>query len=118
MAFLTWSRIDVRVHVSSSAAGGALAVLIMSESTCLRDGSAHCDRGRVVGPRIGAGAAPSPIGETVAASRRGTDRNSCSAIFPSTSRTHCATGSVAHRQIILGAEVRCVSRVGGRRDSV
>ena len=70
------------------------------------------------GARVRTGAAASPTAEAVTASRRGTDRDSCSAVFPSTSGTHCATSSMSHRQEILRVEIRCVSLVGGRRDSV
>ena len=62
--------------------------------------------------------APTPVGEMVTASRHGIDRDSYSAVSPSTSWTHCATCSVSHRQKILRVEIRCVYLVSGRRNSV
>jgi len=54
----------------------------------------------------------------VTVSRHGIDRDSYSAVFPSTSWTHRATGSMAHRQVILRPECRCVGPVRGRCNSV
>ena len=54
----------------------------------------------------------------ITAGRRGSDRNRCSTISPPTSRTHDATGSVGHRQVVLRPERRRVGLVGGRRNSV
>ena len=44
--------------------------------------------------------------------RSGIDRDSYSAVFPCTSWTHCATGTVGHRQVILRPEGGCVGLVG------
>ena len=71
-----------------------------------------------VRPRVRTRSSPSPVAETVAVSRGGTNRDSCPAVFPATPGTHRATGPVGHRQEILRPERRCVSRVSGRRNSV
>ena len=44
--------------------------------------------------------------------------NSCSAGFPSTGGSHCATSSVSHCQVILSLERSCVSLVRSRSNSV
>jgi hypothetical protein len=90
----------------------------MNKSSCLRDGAAHCDRGRIVRPRVRTGAAASPIAKTETVSRPGTDRDSRSAVFPSTSGAHPATGPRGHGQVVLRLECRRVGRVGGWRNSV
>jgi hypothetical protein len=41
----------------------------------------------------------------------GSDRDSCSAASPATCWTHCATRVMAHRQVVLRTEVRCVDLV-------
>ena len=69
-------------------------------------------------PEVRARSAASPIGETVSASWRGTDRDSCSAASPPTNGSHHATGPVGHRQVILRVEIRCVNLVSGRRNCV
>ena len=53
-----------------------------------------------------ADSAPTPIREAVAASWRSRNRNSCSAVSPSTAGTHGAAGSVV-------IEIRRVSLVSG-----
>jgi hypothetical protein len=84
----------------------------------LRNRPVHGGRSRIVPPRVRAYSAPSPIRETVTASRRGTNRNRCSAVSPPTAGTYRATSSVGHRQEILRRERRCVSDVGGGSNSV
>ena len=54
----------------------------------------------------------------VIGSGHGIDRDSYSAVFPSTSGTHGATGTVGHRQAILRPECRRVSLVSGGRNCV
>ena len=47
-----------------------------------------------------------------------TDRDSYSAVFPSTSWTYVPASSVGHRQVILRPEIRRVGLVRGGRDRV
>ncbi len=54
----------------------------------------------------------------VTAGWRSADRNCCSARFPARGGTHRPTRVVVHRQKILGVEIRRVSVVCSRRDSV
>jgi hypothetical protein len=90
----------------------------MSESGVLGNRPVHGGRSRIVPPRVRAYSAPSPIRETVTASRRGTNRNRCSTVSPPAAGTYRATGPVGHRQEILRRERRCVSGVGGGSNSV
>ena len=54
----------------------------------------------------------------VIGSGHGLDRDSYSAVFPPTSWTHCATGTVGHRQVILRPECGCVGLVRGGSNCV
>jgi hypothetical protein len=90
----------------------------MSESRGLRNRPVHCDRSWIVCAGVRTGAAACPIAEMVIGTGHGIDRDSYSAVFPSTSWTHCATSSVGHRQVILRPEGGRVSLVSGGRDCV
>ena len=61
---------------------------------------------------------PAPAAEAVAVGWRCRDRDGRPLFFHPLAGTHRATGSVSHRQVILRLESRCVSLVGGRRNSV
>jgi len=98
--------------------GCAPQLSVMSEGGCLRDGTAHCNRSRIGGARIGACSAPSPVGKTVTASRVTLDRHGCSTVLPATSWSYRATCSVSHSQVVLRREVCRVSGFCGRRDIV
>src|SRR3954453_12957402 len=91
---------------------------VMSKSSCLRDGAAHCDWSWIGGARIRACSTSSPVCKTVTASRVALDRDGCSTILPSTSWSYRATYSVSHSQVVLRREVFRVSGVCGRRDIV
>ena len=69
-------------------------------------------------PEIGAGPDARPVVEAVARGWPCRDRDGRSAVSPSTGGSHCATGSVDHRQEILRPEIRSVSDVRSGSDSV
>jgi len=90
----------------------------MSKSPRLGNGSAHCNGSWIVRTRIRACPSACPTVETVTASRRGTDRDSHSTVFPSTGGTYGATGPMGHREIVLCRECRRIGLVGGRSNRV
>ena len=87
--------------------------LVVSESSHLSDRTTNRNRHRVIRARVGTGAGPGPVAETVAARRFGADRNRRSAIFPPAAGRNGAAGTVAHRQVVLCVEGRRVGLVGG-----
>ena len=90
----------------------------MSKSSCLCDGAANRDWNRIGGAREGAGPGACPAVEAVARGWPCRDRDGRAAVFPSTGGSHCATGSVGHRQEILLPEIRGVSLINSGSNSV
>ena len=96
--------------------------VILSEGSILRNRPVHCDRRRIVRARVRTGAGAGPPAKTIThlgvIGRCCTNRYSRSGVSPPTSRRHCATGPVSHRQEILRLECRGVGLVSGRRNGV
>src|SRR5947207_3152981 len=84
----------------------------------LGDGSHYGDGTRIIRSRIGARATASPIAEAITSGRRCADRDTAATGFPGARRTYLAAYSSVHRQVILGAEFRRVSRVLGWGDAM
>jgi hypothetical protein len=93
-------------------------MLFMSESSCLRDGSTHCNQARIVCTGVRTGSDATPIAEAVAGSWHCTNRDSRSSVFPSTNGSHPTTGAVAHCEVIFGAKIRGVTGVSSGSNSV
>ena len=95
---------------------------ILYEGSTLGNRPVHRDRGWIVRARERTGAGAVPSAETVThlavVGRRCTNRDNRARVFPATSRLHCATGSMSHRQEILRLECRGIGLVSGRRNSV
>ena len=85
----------------------------MGKGRCLSDGPEHGDGSRIIRSRIGARSAASPSSETVTSGWRCTDRDSAATCFPAAPGTYMAACPGTHGQVILGAELRRVSRVLG-----
>jgi len=85
----------------------------MSKGSCLGDRPVHRDGSRIVRPRVGARSAASPSGEAITGGWRCTDRESRATASPTARGTYRAPCPSTHRQVILGAEFRCVGRVRG-----
>ena len=90
----------------------------MSKGSRLGDRPEHGDGTRIIRSRVRARAAASPSGETVTGGWRCADGDNRASAFPVAPGTYMAACPGAHRQVILGAEFRRVSRVPGWCDAM
>src|SRR5437667_280488 len=90
----------------------------MGKGSRLADRSHYGDGTRIIRSRVGARAAPSPIAEAITGGWRCANRDGAATCFPGARGTYLAPCSGVHRQVILGAEFRRVSRVLGWGDAM
>src|SRR6266403_2114542 len=89
---------------------------VMGKASRFADGPVHDHRCRVVSSRKGAGTGAAPVGEAVTRGRLGTNGDRRASGFPAAVRRHRAASPRVHREVVLGAEFRGVSRTLCRRD--